>query len=92
MIGFLKETNLVIFDAQYTPEEYSGSDGSGARKGWGHSTWEAATRLGGEARADQLVLTHHGREDLGVDKIELDAQNEFRNTIAAYEGLEIEVG
>ncbi len=36
MIGFLKETNLVIFDAQYTPEEYSGSDGSGGRKGGGH--------------------------------------------------------
>ncbi len=91
MIDFLKETNLVIFDAQYTPEEYSGSDGSGGREGWGHSTWEAAIMLCREAKVDQLALTHHGREDLGVDRIELDAQNEFRNTIAAYEGLEIDV-
>ena len=29
MVDFLKDTNLVIFDAQYTPEEYSGSDGGG---------------------------------------------------------------
>ncbi len=91
MIDFLKDTNLVIFDAHYTPEEYSGSDGNGGRKGWGHSTWKDAITLCREAKIDQLALTHHGREDLGVDRIELDAQNEFRNTIAAYEGLEIDV-
>ncbi len=91
MIDFLNEINLIIFNAQYSPEEYSGSDGSGGRKGWGHSTWEAATTVCREAQVDQLILTHHGREDLGVDRIVLDAQNEFRNTIAAYEGLEIEV-
>ena len=45
-----------------------------------------------EAGVDRLVLTHHGREDLGVDEIESAAQKEFRNTIAAYEGLEIDLG
>ncbi len=91
MIKFLKETNLVIFDAQYTPDEYSGSDGGGGCKGWGHSTWEAAVTLCREAKVGQLALTHHGHEDLGVDRIESDAQKEFRNTVAAYEGLEIDV-
>ncbi len=67
------------------------SDGNGGRKGWGHSTWKDAITLCREAKIDQLVLTHHGREDLGVDRIELDAQNELSNTIAAYEGLEIVV-
>ena len=91
MVDFLKGTNLVIFDAHYTPEEYSGSDGNGGRKGWGHSTWEDAIALCREAKIDQLALTHHGREDSGVDRIELEAQNGFRNTIAAYEGLEIDI-
>jgi len=91
IVDFLKGTNLVIFDAHYTPEEYSGSDGNGGRKGWGHSTWEEAIALCKEAKIDQLALTHHGREDSGVDRIELEAQNGFRNTIAAYEGLEINV-
>ncbi len=91
IVDFLKGTDLVIFDAHYTPEEYSGSDGNGGRKGWGHSTWEEAIALCIEAKIDQLALTHHGREDSGVDRIELEAQNGFRNTIAAYEGLEINV-
>ena len=91
IVDFLKGTNLVIFDAHYTPEEYSGLDGNGGRKGWGHSTWEEAVALCREAKIDQLALTHHGREDSGVDRIELEAQNGFRNTIAAYEGLEINV-
>ncbi len=92
MVDFLKDTNLVIFDAQYTPEEYSGSDGSGGRKGWGHSTWVDAVTMCREANVDKLILYHHGREDLGVDEIESEAQKEFRNTIAAYEGLEIDLG
>ncbi len=91
IVDFLKGTNLVVFDAHYTPEEYSGSDGKGGRKGWGHSTWEEAIALCIEAKIDQLALTHHGREDSGVDRIESEAQNGFRNTIAAYEGLEINV-
>jgi phosphoribosyl 1,2-cyclic phosphodiesterase len=39
LVDFLMNTNQVIFDAHYTPEEYSGSDEGGGRKGWGHSTW-----------------------------------------------------
>ncbi len=45
-----------------------------------------------EANIDQLILTHHGREDLEIEKIELMIQKEFPNAIAAYEGLEIDVG
>ena len=90
-IDFLKNSNLVIFDAHYTPEEYSGSDGGSGRKGWGHSTWKDAVMLCREANIDQLILTHHGREDLEIDIIEIEAQKELRNTIAAYEGLEIDI-
>jgi len=92
LVNFIKNTNQVIFDAHYTPEEYSGSDGYGGRKGWGHSTWKDAVALCREANADQLILTHHGHEDIEIERIELEAQKEFRNTIAAYEGLEIDLG
>ncbi len=91
IIDFLRNSNMVIFDAHYTPEEYSGSDGSGGRKGWGHSTWKDAAMLCRDANIDQLILTHHGREDLEIDRIELDVQKEFHNAIAAYEGLEIDI-
>ena len=92
LVDFLNNTNLVIFDAHYTPEEFSGADGSGGRKGWGHSTWGHGVELCREANIDQLILTHHGREDLEIEKIELMTQKEFPNAIAAYEGLEIDVG
>lgn len=91
LVAFLKNTNLVIYDAQYTPEEYSGSDGSRGRKGWGHSTWSNGVKLCREANVGQLVLTHHGHEDKIIEEIELLAQKEFQNTIAAYEGLEIDL-
>jgi len=92
LVDFLNNTNMVIFDAHYTPEEYSGADGSSGRKGWGHSTWRHGVELCREANIDQLILTHHGREDCEIEKIELMTQKEFPNAIAAYEGLEIDVG
>ncbi len=92
MVNFLNGSDMVIFDAHYTPEEYSGANGDGGRKGWGHSTWEDAVTLCSKANVGQLVLTHHGREDSGIDEIESKAQKEFRNTIAGYEGLEIVLG
>ena len=92
LVDFLKNTNMVIFDAHYTPEEYFGADGSGGRKDWGHSTWRDGVELCREANIDQLILTHHGREDLEIEKIELMTQKDFPNAIAAYEGLEIDVG
>ena len=91
LVDFLKETNKVIFDAHYTPEEYSGADGSGGRKGWGHGTWKDAVELCRAANVDQLILTHHGHEDTEIDKIELLTQKEFPVSIAAYEGLEIDL-
>jgi len=92
LVDFLKNTNLVIFDAHYTPEEYSGSDGDGGRKGWGHSTWMHGVELCREANIDQLILTHHGHEDTVIERIESMTQEKFSNTIAAYEGLEIDLG
>lgn len=92
LVDFLMNTNRVIFDTHYTPEEYSGSDGCGGRKGWGHSTWKYAVALCREANVGQLILTHHGHEDVEIERIELEAQKEFSNTIAAYEGLEIDLG
>ncbi len=89
LLKFLKNTNQLIYDSHFTPEEYSGSDGNGGRKGWGHSTWMHGVKLCEEANVNQLILTHHGSEDKIVDELESQAQKVFRNTIAAYEGLEI---
>lgn len=84
--------DVLIYDAQYTPEEYSGETGA-ARVGWGHSTFEAAAELARTAEVGNLVLFHHdpGRSDAQVAAIEERARDLFPRTLAAREGASLDV-
>ncbi len=88
--------DVLIYDAQYTPEEYRGADGAPARVGWGHSTFAAGAALAHAAGVGQLVLFHHDprRTDAGVRSLELRAQRLFPATVAAREGdvIDLAVG
>jgi phosphoribosyl 1,2-cyclic phosphodiesterase len=45
--------DVLIYDSQYTPEEYTGKAGRGGPKvGWGHSTFEEAVKLAKIATVD----------------------------------------
>lgn len=50
---FVRGADLLIHDAQYSDREYA------AKKGWGHSPWKEAVRLGAEGEVKHLVLFHH---------------------------------
>ena len=80
--NFARDADILIYDAQYTPEEYKG------RIGFGHSTWLEATRVARDARVKQLVLFHHDplHDDATMDGIVRAAQAEFPATVAAREG------
>lgn len=82
--------DLLIYDAQYTPEEYSGDAGP-AKVGWGHSTYAAAAELARSAGVGQLLLFHHDprRSDDGVVDIERRCRALFPMTSAAREGMVI---
>jgi phosphoribosyl 1,2-cyclic phosphodiesterase len=84
--------DVLIYDAQYTPEEYSGARG-GSKVGWGHSTYVAAADLARQAGVLQLVLFHHDplRTDDGVADVERLTRTLFANTSAAREGMQIEL-
>ncbi len=84
--------DLLIYDAQYTPEEYAGVAGR-SKVGWGHSTYAAGAELARAAGVDKLVLFHHDpqRTDAGVSEIESRARELFENSLAAREGLTIEL-
>ena len=73
-VAFLEGADVVIHDAQYTPEEYSG------RVGWGHSTIEYAVDVCCAAGAAQTVLFHHdpSHDDDTVDRLLLEAQRACR--------------
>jgi phosphoribosyl 1,2-cyclic phosphodiesterase len=86
--------DLLIYDSQYTPEEYSGTAGSGGSKvGWGHSTFDEAVKLAKAAAAKKLVLYHHDpmQNDAAVAEKERRARELFPNCEAAREGLKIEL-
>lgn len=82
--------DVLIYDAQYTPEEYRGDLGR-SRVGWGHSTYVAGAELARAAGVGQLVLFHHDpqRNDAGVADVERRARELFASSIAAREGMEI---
>src|SRR4029453_1647651 len=50
---FMADADLVIHDAQYTPEEY------GPKKTWGDSTYDYVVQIASAAGVRQVALTHH---------------------------------
>jgi phosphoribosyl 1,2-cyclic phosphodiesterase len=80
--------DVFIYDAQYTPDEYERE-----KKGWGHSTWAEGVRIAQEAGVRQLLLCHHDpdRNDRMIDRIVREARKQFPNTVAASEGLVLDI-
>lgn len=53
LAAFCENTDVVILDATYLPEDYI------PRKNWGHSTYEAGLLLAEKSRCKRMVLSHH---------------------------------
>jgi phosphoribosyl 1,2-cyclic phosphodiesterase len=78
--------DLLIYDAQYLPEEYA------ARKqGWGHSHWREAINVVLESGAKELILFHHDPDhsDSCIDSVVKQAREHYPKVRAASEGMEI---
>ncbi|MBC9783088.1 MBL fold metallo-hydrolase [Heliobacterium chlorum] len=82
--------DLVIYDSNYTDDEYTGRKGT-SKIGWGHSTWQEGIKLVQAAGAKRLILFHHAihRSDDELKQIEAMAQDIYPNCTAAWEGMEI---
>jgi phosphoribosyl 1,2-cyclic phosphodiesterase len=91
LLGLARGADVLIYDAQYTPEEYSGAVGGGSKKGWGHSTAQEGVRLAQLAGVSRLVLYHHdpSHDDAEVERIEAAARALLPDSCAAREGLQI---
>ena len=85
LVDSARGADVLIYDAQYTPEEYE------TKRGWGHSTWREAARVAREAGVKRLVLIHHDpeHEDAEIHRIVDQARAEFECTEGAKEGLTI---
>lgn len=82
-VAFCRGADDLVFDAQYTPEEYA------ARRGWGHSTWETAVTVARAAAVRRLILTHHDpvRTDAEVEALVAAARRHFPSSEAASDNL-----
>jgi phosphoribosyl 1,2-cyclic phosphodiesterase len=79
-----QDADVLVYDAQYTPEQLSGE-----KKGWGHSSWLEGVRIAKECNVKNLILFHHDpdSDDAQVDNYVMRAQEKFPNTWGANEGL-----
>jgi phosphoribosyl 1,2-cyclic phosphodiesterase len=79
--------DVLIYDAQYLPEEYEG------KRGWGHSHWREAINVVTESGAKELVLFHHDpdHDDACIDQVVKEARDYYPRVRAAAEGMQIEV-
>jgi phosphoribosyl 1,2-cyclic phosphodiesterase len=92
VVALARNADLLIYDTQFTPEEYK------VRPHWGHSRPDDAIEIAREAKVKRLCLFHHApmRSDDDNDKI-LAAYREVTQAdpfelISAYEGLDIPLG
>ena len=88
LIDLARDADILISDAEFHPEELSG-----AKRGWGHGSWKESARLARAAGVRQLILFHHDqlRTDDEIDLILAEARREFPNTLAAAEGMYVDL-
>lgn len=85
-----KEADLLVHDAQYTPEEYK------LKQGWGHSAMEDVLQFARLTNVKKLLLSHHDpmHSDEMLHTIEAQLKKKFGTTIPfelAVEGTTIEL-
>ena len=89
---FFAGSDLLVYDAQYTHEEYESS-----KTGWGHTSFELAIDGAQSANVKRLALFHHDpmRTDAQIDELTAKYCNPHNTgsteVFFAHEGMEIEI-
>ena len=88
IVRFVTGTDIMIYDASFTDEEYQ------TRVGWGHSTWRVAADVADAARVGRLVLFHHdpGHDDAMMDTIAQAIEARRPGALVAMEGMRLRAG
>jgi len=92
LVHLSRNADLLIYDTQFTPEEYQ------ARPHWGHSTPASAIEIAVEAKAKKLILYHHAparsddEQDAILHRVRTMLVGIPLEVDAAYEGMELILG
>jgi len=82
LVAFTRGADILVHDAMFTEEEWK------LRRGWGHSSPEAAIALASEAGVKTLVLFHH---DPSHDDEQMDRLVNAGKALIAEKGLTLKV-
>jgi len=85
LLKFFSGVDVLIFDSTFASRD---ADKALERK---HSTAVEAANLAREARVKKLVLTHFSARYKRIDALLREARRVFGNTVAAHDGLTLEV-
>ncbi|MEM8786566.1 MAG: MBL fold metallo-hydrolase, partial [Pseudomonadota bacterium] len=85
ILKLIDGTDLFIYDAMFTDEEYE------AHRGFGHSTFTQGLRLAEEAKVKKYIPFHHhpSHDDHFLERIEGGLRERFPGTVMAAEGLKL---
>jgi len=92
LVDLCRGADLLIYDTQFTPEEYR------SRPHWGHSTPNDAIEIGLEAQVARLCLYHHAPErtddelDAIGERYRADLAGKSMQLLVAHEGLTLTLG
>lgn len=92
-LGLIKDADILIHDAQYTPEDYQ------KKKGWGHSCYIDTINMAIDAGVRELYLYHHdpNYDDAAIEAIHKAAEKIIRDRQSslkchiAREGLRVDL-
>ena len=87
LLNFLKDADALIYDSTYDDRNFKNYIG------WGHSTWQEATRLAKECNIKKLFIYHHNpdNDDRKMSYIESDCKKISNNFLVAKEGMFINI-
>jgi phosphoribosyl 1,2-cyclic phosphodiesterase len=88
LAAFAYGASYLIYDATFTPEEYESE-----YRGWGHSTWQAGTKIAQRAGVRKLLLSHFNPDhsDQKIREILRLARKEFPRSDCAREGMRLKI-
>lgn len=83
LIGFVQDADLLIYDSTFDDKDFD------RFIGWGHSTWQQATRIANAANVKSLALFHHdpARTDDQLDTRLIELRTLRPQDHIAHEGL-----
>jgi ribonuclease BN (tRNA processing enzyme) len=83
VLSLVRNADLMIYDCTFTDEEFPD------HIGWGHSTWQQATRLANAAQVKRLAVFHHDpdHDDSFMRQVETEAAKAHVGAFVAREGV-----